>query len=229
MIIQCTECRQYVEAKEAGGYWRHFDGKEPSCRYTLLSCTTCMSPILVRQTNIGNMAEGDKWDTPFVVFPQTDVRVNPNAPKEIRAAFEEACACYRSQAYTASAIMCRKTIEGVCAEHGVTERNLSASLKKMKEVGLIDERYLSGPTHCELLATRPLMGLAFQSPSRMPKTPSSSQTQFSITCSRIGIVLSNSRSGVPVAPNPSMNTQLLCRLFEKRKPLCRLWVGSGQS
>lgn len=140
MIIQCTECRQYVEAEETGGYGRHFDGKEPSCRYTLLSCTVCSSPILVRQTNVGNMAAGDKWDTPFVVLPQTDVRVNPNAPKEIRAAFEEACACYRSQAYTASAIMCRKTIEGVCAEHGVVERNLSLSLKKMKEVGLIDER-----------------------------------------------------------------------------------------
>lgn len=140
MIIQCSECRQYIEAKEAGSYWRHFDGREPSCRYTLLACTACSSPILVRQTNIGNMAEGDKWDTPFVVFPQIDVRVNPNAPKEIRAACEEACACYRSQAYTASAIMCRKTIEGVCVEHGVVERNLSASLKKMKENGLIDER-----------------------------------------------------------------------------------------
>lgn len=140
MIIHCTECRQYVEAGEAGSYWRHFDGREPSCRYTLLACAACQSPILVRQANIGNMAEGDKWDTPFVVFPQGDLRVNPNAPKNIRAAFEEACACYRSQAYTASAIMCRKTIEGVCTEHGVTERNLSASLKQMKAEGLIDER-----------------------------------------------------------------------------------------
>jgi hypothetical protein len=86
------------------------------------------------------MGEGDKWDTPFVMFPHTDLRVNPNAPLDIRAAFEEACACYRSQAYTASAIMCRKTIEGVCSAHGVAEQNLSASLRKMKEVGLIDER-----------------------------------------------------------------------------------------
>jgi len=140
MIIHCTECRQYVEAKETGSYWRHFEGREPSCQYTLLACTACSSPILVRQTNIGNMAEGDKWDTPFVVFPQADTRVNPNAPKEIRAAFEEACTCYRSQAYTASAIMCRKTIEGVCSEHGVAERNLYSSLGKMKENGLIDER-----------------------------------------------------------------------------------------
>jgi cytidylate kinase len=35
------------------------------------------------------MAEGDKWDTPFVVFPQTDVRVNLNASPAIRAAFED--------------------------------------------------------------------------------------------------------------------------------------------
>lgn len=140
MIIECSECRQYVEAKETGSYWRHFDGREPSCRYTMLACIVCSSPILVRQTNIGNMAEGDKWDTPFIMFPQSDVRVNPNAPKDIRAAFEEACTCYRSQAFTASAIMCRKTIEGVCTAHGVAERSLDASLKKMKERGLIDER-----------------------------------------------------------------------------------------
>ncbi|ARM00487.1 hypothetical protein BOC59_10900 [Burkholderia pseudomallei] len=86
------------------------------------------------------MAEGDKWDTPFIVFPQGDIRVNPSAPPEIRAAFEEACTCYRTHAYTASAIMCRKTLEGVCGAHGVNERNLSASLKTMKELALIDER-----------------------------------------------------------------------------------------
>lgn len=140
MIIECSECRQYVEAKETGSYWRQFNGIEPSCRYTLLACANCASPILVRQTNIGNMAEGDKWDTPFVIFPHTDVRVNPSAPPDIRAAFEEACACYRSQAYTASAIMCRKTLEGVCAAHGVAERNLSQSLRRMRDAGLIDER-----------------------------------------------------------------------------------------
>lgn len=105
-----------------------------------MACTTCRSPILIRQTNVGNIAEGDKWDTPFVVFPQADLRVNPNAPPAIRTAFEEACSCYRVGAYTASAIMCRKTIEGICAEHGINERNLSASLRKMRDDGLIDER-----------------------------------------------------------------------------------------
>lgn len=86
------------------------------------------------------MAAGDIWDTPYLIFPATDLRVNPNAPREIQAAFEEACACYRAQAYTASAIMCRKTLEGICSEHGVVERTLARSLQVMKEQGQIDER-----------------------------------------------------------------------------------------
>ena len=129
MIIECSNCRQYVEAKQAGSYWRHFEGREPSRRYTLLACTTCQEPILVGQTNIGNMAEGDKWDTPFVVFPQGDIRVNPRAPIEIRAAFQEACTCYRTQAFTASAIMCRKTLEGICA---CIDPALSAQIRLLK-------------------------------------------------------------------------------------------------
>jgi hypothetical protein len=86
------------------------------------------------------MAEGDNWDTPYLLFPPSDLRVNPSAPRDIQAAFEEACACYRAQAFTASAIMCRKTLEGICAAHSMTERTLAASLKKMKDTGLIDER-----------------------------------------------------------------------------------------
>jgi hypothetical protein len=89
MIIECLDCRAYVEAKECGSYWRHFDGRAPSCRYTLLGCSQCGSPILIRQTNIGNMAEGDKWDTPFLLFPPSDLRINPSAPRDIQAAFEE--------------------------------------------------------------------------------------------------------------------------------------------
>ncbi|WP_447980719.1 DUF4145 domain-containing protein [Candidatus Nitrospira bockiana] len=36
--------------------------------------------------------------------------------------------------------MCRKTLEGVCSVFGVEERNLRASLKKMRDLGLIGER-----------------------------------------------------------------------------------------
>jgi hypothetical protein len=38
--------------------------------------------------------------------------------------------------------MVRRTLEGVCAEHGVKEKVLGSSLRMMKQKGLIDERLL---------------------------------------------------------------------------------------
>jgi len=36
--------------------------------------------------------------------------------------------------------MCRKTLEGICVEHKIKERNLANSLKKMKDQGIIESR-----------------------------------------------------------------------------------------
>ena len=110
------------------------------------------------------MAEGDKWDTPFVVFPQTDVRVNPTHRKKSAPPSRKLRLLSLSGVHTASAIMCRKTIEGVCAEHGVAERNLSASLKKMKENGLIDERLFEWSDALRLVGNEAAHGVGVSKP-----------------------------------------------------------------
>jgi Domain of unknown function (DUF4145) len=142
MLVDCTNCHTHVDA-EVGGqiqYWASPEGHPPG-RFMLLRCRRCHSPLLIDQENTGNMAAGDVWDSaPAVLYPQSDLRVNPKAPPEIRAAAEEGIKCYRSRAYTAAAIMCRKTLEGVCEAHGVKERSLDASLKKMLETDLVDKR-----------------------------------------------------------------------------------------
>lgn len=138
MIVECVECRSFVDTKTFGQFERLSDGHGPSSLFSLLSCSQCGAPILIRQTNIGNIAQGDIWDKPAPVFPTGEHRVNPNAPKEIQQAFDEACNCYRADAFTASTIMCRKTLEGICAAHGVNEGSLVKSLKKMHEDNLID-------------------------------------------------------------------------------------------
>jgi hypothetical protein len=140
MIVECTHCRSHVQARIHGSYQKLSDGTGPSHLLSMLSCDQCRNPILIRQANIGNMAEGDKWDTPFQLFPSLDARINPNAPRDIQSAFEEACACYRAQAYTASAIMCRKTLEGICEAHGIKAGSLAKSLSAMRDKELIDNR-----------------------------------------------------------------------------------------
>jgi Domain of unknown function (DUF4145) len=44
---------------------------------------------------------------------------------------------FAPKAPTAAAIRCRKTLEGVCSEHGVKSGTLAAQLKKLKENGVI--------------------------------------------------------------------------------------------
>ncbi len=141
MLIDCTNCHAHVDAEEGGylQYWASEDHRPG--RFMLLRCRRCRSPLLVEQENTGDMAAGDVWDSsPTVLYPQSDFRVNPKAPPEIRAAVEEGIKCYRARAFTASAVMCRKTLEGVCEAHGIKERTLDSSLKKMLEADLIDRR-----------------------------------------------------------------------------------------
>ena len=96
--------------------------------------------MLVSQTNIGNLAEGDVWDTPVSIYPSLGGRPNPDAPKAVTDSMEEARLAFRARAHTASAVMCRRTLEVICKLHGAEERALAGSLKKLKEKGDIDER-----------------------------------------------------------------------------------------
>ena len=139
MIIECPKCLAFVEAEEKGDFQYGISRHNPAGRYVLLRCGRCERPILACQDNIGNIGDGDVWDTPTRVFPSQDY-ANPNAPSEIRQAFEEASSCFRARAYTATAIMCRKTLEGICAHYGVREGSLVSSLRKLKDDAIIDAR-----------------------------------------------------------------------------------------
>jgi hypothetical protein len=140
MIVECPECQAFVETDIAGGYEYLRSDESPSGRYLLLKCRRCGKPILANQHNIGNMIDGDIWDTPSRLYPAAEIHINPNAPREIRTAYEEAVSCYRARAYTAAAIMCRKTLEGIAAVNGIKERSLVGALRVMRDQGLIDER-----------------------------------------------------------------------------------------
>lgn len=82
----------------------------------------------------------DGFGSPFRLYPAHADRVAGSLPKPIRAAFEEAVTCIRAKAYTAAAIMCRKTLEGICAVHGIQERNLAKSLEKLRDTEVIDKK-----------------------------------------------------------------------------------------
>lgn len=134
MIIECLNCEAKVDAKEVAHYEQQNEF-DPPAKYTFLKCVNCASPFLILQENFGS-----GWDEPYRIFPPQDKRVNPLLPKPIKSAYEEALACFKAKAFTAVAMMCRKTIEGICNEHGANEKTLASNLRQLKEKGIIESR-----------------------------------------------------------------------------------------
>jgi len=132
MLVECKDCQAIVDGHEEGGYSVEslFGGGD---RFTLLRCPRCDHPFLVRN-DLSYTAE------PEVLYPRPDLRISPNLPELIRTSHVEAQACFRAKAYTAAAIMCRKTLEGLCAEHKVTAKNLVHALRELKERNIIEQR-----------------------------------------------------------------------------------------
>ena len=46
----------------------------------------------------------------------------------------------RNGAFTATVVMVRRTLEGVCVEHGIDDTPLVKALKRMQDAGLIEGR-----------------------------------------------------------------------------------------
>jgi Domain of unknown function (DUF4145) len=104
--------------------------------YSFCSCPRCEGPFVAMQ----QLEFDGERSEPTRLYPAHSDGISSSLPAPIRAAFQEATVCFRAQAYTATAIMCRKTLEGICHAHSVTERNLAKSLEKLRDNGVIDAR-----------------------------------------------------------------------------------------
>jgi len=139
MILECSHCEAVVDATEIATYKYedHWDKDEAvpwNTRVILVGCPRCSEPMLAYQTDEGG------WTDPVRIFPPREPDLHRSVPKPIRQAFAEARICFRAKAFTAAAIMCRKTLEGICSEHGVKSGTLAAELRKLKEKGVIENR-----------------------------------------------------------------------------------------
>lgn len=135
MLVECPACEAFVDGEFIADY---IDVEEPSGtagRYTFLKCPRCARPFIMLQID-----DGPGWDEPLRLYPPSEMGVSLAIPTPLRAAYDEARACFRAKAYTATAIMCRKTLEGLADENKITARNLASALKEMKEKGIIENR-----------------------------------------------------------------------------------------
>lgn len=136
MLVECLECSALVSGEVEGAYeYTESDMGISEC-VSLLSCPSCRQPILALQYEW----EEGKWGKPARVYPADRLKVDPFMPKALQESLSEALRCFKAKAYTATAIMCRKTVEGLCVAHGLAAGSLASRVKALKEQGVIESR-----------------------------------------------------------------------------------------
>jgi hypothetical protein len=135
MIAECTDCGAIVNGEEVASFVDDQDESGVFGRYTFLKCPKCRRPLVMLQID-----DGAGWELPQRIYPPQDSISIGSIPIPIATTYAEARTCFRAKAYTATAIMCRKTLEGLAVEHGVTGRSLVNALKEMRDKGIIESR-----------------------------------------------------------------------------------------
>ena len=141
-IVICPNCHQRVIPDEQGDEYEPFpflrEGDSlPRWRYIFASCEICWQALVVRKS-----MEGDEKRKPTVevLWPTPERVLSDAVPESLRQEHAEARACFNARAYTATVVMVRRTLEGVCSDHEVTKKPLYAALEEMRSSGLIEGR-----------------------------------------------------------------------------------------
>jgi hypothetical protein len=141
MILECRECQALVDAGENCRYSWGDPSDGPREVFVFSNCPRCGRPFLTLHEDLG--ADEHHYtilSDPEILYPNPGIRLSPNLPRPIQQSHLEAQACFRAKAFTATAIMCRKTLEGLCAEHGVQAKSLVGALKELRDRGVIENR-----------------------------------------------------------------------------------------
>ncbi|MEV0850438.1 DUF4145 domain-containing protein [Streptomyces sp. NPDC049954] len=138
VLAECPYCERAVLAREIGALTKpeHTKNWKWAWRYVLARCSECFGPLL--------LTHDAPWDRLEPLWPNPYGReLSQSIPEPLRREHSEARACLKAKAYTAVAVMVRRTLEGVCADQGVTKRQpLVASLRELHQQGLIEGRLL---------------------------------------------------------------------------------------
>jgi len=137
MLLECKHCLATVDAAVLATHDDQ-DREEPPGRWSFCVCPRCNLPMLAVVCDYG---DGFDEESRSRVYPPVERRQLGSAvPPAIQNAFKEAVLCFDAKAYTASAIMCRKTLEGLCDAHGARTGNLAKRLAKLQSDGIIEKR-----------------------------------------------------------------------------------------
>jgi hypothetical protein len=144
-LVQCPKCNSRTIAEPVTRYID--DGDEFTAQppwddlYVVVTCKICNEYMLIAHPKDGANSYQFRRQNKRL-WPAPDREMSSKIPEPLRLEHGEARSCFRSSAYTATVVMVRRTLEGVCAEHGVNKKPLIAALQQMQADGLIEGRLL---------------------------------------------------------------------------------------
>ena len=142
--VTCPNCHQRIKLSdedrndfEPFPYGPNFEEKH-TWSYVFAECEICWQTLVIRR----RIDESAKMGVYEILWPVLERNLSDTVPESLRQEHSEARACFHAKAYTATVVMVRRTLEGVCADHGITRKPLYAALDEMKSNGLIEGRLL---------------------------------------------------------------------------------------
>jgi Domain of unknown function (DUF4145) len=139
MIVECPYCDSKVDAKVIGDH-TEFSREDPiPFRTTLTVCPSCKQSILAGQYESAG-EYGDEWEAASRLWPKPSRVIAWEIPDVVRVSLDEADRCFRATAFTATAVMCGRALEGVCVNHKTKAKTLAQGLEELKDKEIIDKR-----------------------------------------------------------------------------------------
>jgi hypothetical protein len=136
MLLECNYCESRVDAKELASYDDppdYGDGPDAVFRVSLVTCPQCKNAL------VGGFYP-DFEDGPTRMWPRPDRYLSSDIPAIARTSLQEAERCFKAQAYTACAVMCGRSLEGICHHFETKTKMLAGGLKELLDKKIIDGR-----------------------------------------------------------------------------------------
>jgi len=141
VVIPCERCGVQHAGDVRGSFNLSDDDtyNQSGTLHFLVKCPGCDSPFLA-SVNWVWAGEGYALDPPMVLYPDDGGRFDDSVPASIANSYAEAAKALRAAAPTATAIMCRRTLEGICQHFGASGKNMPQKLDDLRIKGELDPR-----------------------------------------------------------------------------------------
>lgn len=151
-IIACPECCAATQLNPVGSHESE-DGDLDGLQYRFLHgrCVRCGSPAVLMCSR--HDGEGPEWSDYRQLFPRPARTVDSTLalPTQVRTSFLEAVRCESAEAWLATSVMVRRTLEAIGKEFDPAVKSPQKALEALKTKGVISQEMWEWGDHLRFL------------------------------------------------------------------------------